>query len=59
MSRRGALFAKAVNMPDIREGLNKQGLEMLSNTPEQFAAFIRSEIANAAKMVKLAGLKPE
>ena len=59
MSRLGALIAKAVNMPDIREGLNKQGLEMLSNTPEQFAAFIRSEIANAAKMVKLAGLKPE
>ena len=26
---------------------------------EQFGAFIRNEIAQAAKLVKLAGLKPE
>lgn len=34
----------------------KQGFEVQTNTPEQFAAFIRSEIAQNAR---LAGIKPE
>jgi tripartite-type tricarboxylate transporter receptor subunit TctC len=37
----------------------RQGLETQTGTPEQFAAFIRSERAQNAKLVKFAGIKVE
>jgi hypothetical protein len=37
----------------------KQGLEVQTNTPEEFAAFIRTERAQNARLVKFAGIKIE
>lgn len=54
-----AEIAKVVNTPDMKAFFLKLGLEVQNNTPEQFAAFIRSEIAQNAKLAKLAGIKPE
>jgi len=54
-----AAIGKVVNTPEMKEALNTQGLEPQTNTPEQFAAFMRNEIAQNAKLVKLAGLKAE
>ena len=45
--------------PDTRERLLKQGLEPAGNTPEEFDAYIRSEIAKWSKVVKQAGIKPD
>ena len=36
----------------------KLGLEFVPNTPEQYAAFINSEMISTAKVVKIAGIKP-
>jgi tripartite-type tricarboxylate transporter receptor subunit TctC len=54
-----AVIVKAVNTPEMKESFNKQGREPQTNEPEQFAALIRSELAQNAKLAKLAGLKAE
>ena len=40
-------------------GMIAQGAEPMTNTPEQFAAYIKSEIAKWAKVVKAAGIRVE
>ena len=38
--------------PDIRERLAGEGAEPTAGTPEQFAAFIKTEIAQWTKVVR-------
>jgi tripartite-type tricarboxylate transporter receptor subunit TctC len=42
-----------------RYKLAAQGLEPVGNTPQQFAAVIKSEIVKWTKVVKASGAKPE
>ncbi len=50
-------LAKIVKSPDVVPLLAAQGLEGVGSTPEQFADYIRSEYANAEKLIRDAGLK--
>lgn len=50
-----AATVKAVNSAEMRSGLQKLGLEPVSSTPEQFAAFIRSQIAENLKLLQAIG----
>ena len=50
---------RALNTPDSKGILGKQGLEPQTNTPEQFAAYIRNDLAVFVKLAKLIGLKAE
>ncbi len=50
---------KIVNSPDLKERLKAEGSDPVGSSPEQFAAFLRSEIAKWAKVIKFAGVKPE
>ena len=59
IGRLNALVVKIVNSAEIREALAKHGYEPQANTPEQFAAFIRNELAQNAKLVKFAGIKAD
>lgn len=59
IARLNAAIAKVVNTLEMKESLNRQGFEPQTSTSEQFAALIRREIAQNAKLVKLAGLKAE
>jgi tripartite-type tricarboxylate transporter receptor subunit TctC len=59
VARLNAVIVKAINTPEMGETLIKQGFETQAGTPEQFAAFIRGELAQNAKLAKFAGLKPE
>ncbi len=43
--------------PDVREALSRQGAEPVESTPEQFAAFIKSEAQKWSKVVRQAGLE--
>ena len=51
--------AKAVTQPDTREKLVNMGVDISANNPEQFAVYLRSEMARYAKLVKDNNLKPE
>lgn len=50
---------KVMALPDLRERLASLAMEPLSGTPEQAAAFIRSESVKWAKVVKDSGAKAE
>jgi len=52
-----AEVTKILNSPDMRERLTAQGAEPAPMTPDQFAAFIRSEIPKYARIVKASGAK--
>lgn len=50
-------IAKVTKMPDVKERLSSVGIEALSSTPAQFAAFIKEETAKWAKVVKFSGAR--
>ena len=50
---------KALSSADAKQKLAAAGVEPMVNTPEQFAAFLKSEIARYAKIVKTANIKAE
>jgi tripartite-type tricarboxylate transporter receptor subunit TctC len=49
----------ALNTPEIKEILFKQGLDAAPESPEEFGAYIKSEGIKWAKVVKASGLKAE
>jgi tripartite-type tricarboxylate transporter receptor subunit TctC len=50
---------KALDSPDVREALEKTGNEPVGSTPEEFRAFVQSEMAKWAKVVKAANITAE
>ena len=48
-----------LHLPDVVERLSAQGAEPVGSTPEEFAAYIRSETAKWAKVVRESGAKAE
>ena len=59
IARLNAEAVKAVNSPEIKARLLQLGLEPAPSSPAEFAAYIKSEIAGFAKLVKLAGVEPQ
>ena len=57
VSRLNSEIGKIMRMPDVRDMLVPRGAEPATGTPEEFAAFIRGEIATAAELVKIAGAR--
>jgi tripartite-type tricarboxylate transporter receptor subunit TctC len=51
-----AEIVRILSLPDIKDRLTSQGAILVGNTPEEFAAFLRNEMATAAKIVKAAGM---
>ena len=52
-------IVKVLAAPDVRNQFQIQGVEILGGTPEQFASYIRDEIAKWAKVIRLSGAKAE
>ncbi len=50
-------IVRFLNRPDVKESFLDAGTEVVSSTPEEFAALIRSEVARTAKLIKVAGIK--
>jgi tripartite-type tricarboxylate transporter receptor subunit TctC len=59
VSRLNAEVVKAVNSPEVKAKLLQLGLETAPSSPAEFGAYIRSEIAGFARLVKLAGVEPQ
>jgi tripartite-type tricarboxylate transporter receptor subunit TctC len=52
-------FAKILNSPEIREQWAAGGAQAVATTPEDFAAFIRTEQTRWARLIKQTGVKME
>lgn len=59
IDRLNAEFAKAAKDPEVVKRLADQGIDAMSMTPEQFAAFIKSETARWTEVVKASGAKAD
>ena len=57
VNRVNAEVVKAIKTQDMRERLAQQGAEAIGNTPEDFAAVIKRDLAKWAKVVKDANIK--
>ena len=49
---------KVLGQPEVRDALGREGYEPIGDTPEQFAAVIKAEVARYAKLVRAAGIPP-
>lgn len=52
-------LVEIIRLPDVSEFLTSQGNEIAASTPEQFSAYISTELAKWSKVIKQAGLRPE
>jgi len=50
-------FMEILRMPDIQKRHAEVGAEIIASTPEQFHAYLKSELAKFSKLVKAAGIK--
>ena len=49
--------ARAIAAPELRKRMSAEGAEFVGDTPEQFTAFVKAEIAKWGKAVKASGAK--
>jgi tripartite-type tricarboxylate transporter receptor subunit TctC len=52
-------IVKAYNAPDVKKQVIDTGSEVVADTPEEFAAFVRAESAKWTKVIRDANIKPE
>jgi tripartite-type tricarboxylate transporter receptor subunit TctC len=51
--------AKVLQSPDVRERFGREGAEPVASTPAEFGAYVRSEFAKYARLVKDTGIKAD
>ena len=59
VARLNAETVRALKLPDVRQLMLAQGAEPVSDTPEQFAALVKSDIAKWSEVVRKSGAKAD
>jgi tripartite-type tricarboxylate transporter receptor subunit TctC len=59
VARLNAELVKAMHAPEMQEKLAAMGTDPLTSTPEEFAAYIKSEIAKWGDVIRKAGVKAD
>lgn len=54
-----AEVARIIKMPEVTDRIASEGAEFVGDTPEQFTAFFKAEVAKWGKAVTVSGAKPE
>jgi tripartite-type tricarboxylate transporter receptor subunit TctC len=52
-------IAKILQLPDVSKQMQNQGADPFPMTPDQFDAYVRSEVVKLGKIVKQSGAKAE
>jgi tripartite-type tricarboxylate transporter receptor subunit TctC len=52
-------IVRAFNTPEVKERVLAAGEEVVASSPEQFAAFVKADIARMGKVIKDAGIRLE
>jgi tripartite-type tricarboxylate transporter receptor subunit TctC len=52
-------IVKILQSPEVKERFFKQGVDVQTSSPEQFDAFVKSEVARWAKVIKEAGIRAD
>jgi len=52
-------IVRVIALPEIRERMVAEGATFVGDTPEQFSAYLKSEIDKWGRAVKVSGAKPE
>ncbi len=52
-------LVKALNHPEVKTLFANQGMDVVANTPEEFAAYIKHEAQKWSGVIKTIGLKPQ
>lgn len=54
-----AEVVRIIKIPEVTDRIASEGAEFVGDTPEQFTAFFKSEVAKWGKAVTVSGAKPE
>jgi tripartite-type tricarboxylate transporter receptor subunit TctC len=52
-------ITEILNTPEMRETIFKQGIEVVTSTPEELDRFVRAELARWTPIIKAAGIKAD
>jgi tripartite-type tricarboxylate transporter receptor subunit TctC len=59
VSRLSAESVRAMNAPETRDALGKQGFDVVASSPEEFGRWIRVESAKWARVIRASGAAPD
>ena len=59
IQRLNAETIKALNEPEVKNVFSAQGLDVVGNSPQEFAAMIKKDIAKYAEVIKASGARLE
>ena len=59
IAKLNAELSHLLKLPDVRERMLTLGLDPVSGTPEEFAVFVKADVARWAKVIKEAGIRAE
>ena len=59
VTRLNSEVVRVMRLPDVRERLASQGADPLTSTPEETAAYVRTELAKWSRVVAASGMKPD
>ena len=57
IERLNKAIVAALERPDLRDRLTATGFDVFTSTPDEFARFIRNDMARTAKVIRTAGIK--
>ena len=59
VSKLHAEIVRIIKLPEVTDRIASEGADFVGDTPEQFTAFFKAEVAKWGKAVKASGAKPE
>jgi len=59
VARLNTEFVQAIQLPDMRERMHIEGVQVIGSNPQQFADHLRKEYAKWGKVIRDAGIKME